>query len=112
MDSQEFDRLDQRVRERARRLWEEEGRPNVPEETYLDKARELVAIEDNEPLTHEPIGEYTSDSAGREPVEEIPFAVKTGDVPTLRDQGEEQTTPSPEQHPAKAPLGSPQGEDR
>lgn len=112
MDSRQLDQLERRVRERARRLWEEEGRPNTPEETYLDKARELVAIEDNESLTREPIGEYTSDSAGREPVEEIPLAANMGDVPTLTDQGEEQTTPSAEQHPAKAPLGSPQGEDR
>ena len=107
MESRDIEKLEQRVRERARRLWEDEGRPNAPPEAYIDRARELIAIEDNEALTHESIREYTSDSAGREPVEEIPEASNMGDVPTLTDQGVEQTIPSAEQEPTAAPLSPP-----
>lgn len=96
--------VDERVRARAKRLWEEEGRPNVPHETYLDKASELIAIEDSHDQTTEPIGAYTSNSAGHEPVEPIEAAENQGDMPTLTDQGEEETFPEHAQIPAKAPV--------
>ena len=37
----------QRLRNRARALWESEGRPSGREGDYLEKAREALAIEDN-----------------------------------------------------------------
>lgn len=106
MDAREIEAQERRVRERARRLWEEEGRPKVAEDTYIDKARELIAIEDNADLAREPIREYTSDSAGREPVEEASIAEKMGDVPTLTDQGEERTIPSEHREPLPPPRKS------
>ena len=38
---------EQRIRTRAYRIWEEEGRPEGRAEVHWDMARELVAVEDN-----------------------------------------------------------------
>ena len=38
---------EQRIRARAYRIWEEEGRPEGRAEVHWDMARELIAIEDN-----------------------------------------------------------------
>src|SRR5512138_463203 len=45
----------QRLRDRARRLWDSEGRPSGREERYLEKAREALAIEDNPRGATEPV---------------------------------------------------------
>ena len=43
-----MDDHERRVRERAYRIWEEEGRPNGRADTHWEMARELVAIEQNQ----------------------------------------------------------------
>jgi hypothetical protein len=93
-----------RVRERARKLWEDAGRPKTGIDSYLDQASELVAIEDNSHLTRRPLrGDEVgredepailgSDHAGPsgEPVEPIEPLDNLGEFPTLTDQGRART---------------------
>jgi hypothetical protein len=91
-----MDELEQRIRARAHQLWEDEGRPDGQADTHWEKARILVAIED--------------DRTGLKPVEETkPEEAKLmenlGEFPgALTDQGDKQPFPkagSPE--PEKAP---------
>lgn len=85
---------EERVRMRAFRLWQEEGCPEGRADIHWDKARELVAIEENIDLTLQPVA---PESTG-EPVEPIEAAENAGEFPTLTDQGEEST------HPARQPA--------
>ena len=48
--------VENRVRARAYRLWQEEGCPVGRELAHWEKAKELVAIEDNQLATTKPIG--------------------------------------------------------
>jgi hypothetical protein len=99
-----MDRIERRVRQRARKLWDEAGRPAGGSALYMDPARELVAIEDRQSFTTKPLtpderagpeGEQIASSVGPtgEPVEPIEAARNVGEFPTLTDQGEEQTIP-------------------
>ena len=94
-----MDDFEKRVRDRAYKLWQEEGCPEGRAETHWDQARELVAIEDNLDLTLKPVEETIQLGPYGEPVEPLGPALNAGDTPTLVDQGEEQTIPRP---PAKA----------
>jgi hypothetical protein len=49
------DNSERRVRERAKGLWEQAGRPQSGIEAYIDQARELVAIEANQEFTRRPL---------------------------------------------------------
>lgn len=102
---------EQRIRERAHRLWEEEGRPDGRADDHWFQAKEIVAIEEGRPEMLKPIGE-----AG-EPAEPIEALVNAGEFPTLTDQGEMQIprhpeaasdTPSPAPKPrARRKTGTP-----
>ena len=81
--------FDQRVRERAYRLWVEEGCPEGRSDVHWDRARELVAIEDNHKLATKPVGR----AASGEPVEPIEAVENAGEFPTMTDQGEGQAAP-------------------
>ena len=80
-----------RVRQHAYRLWMEEGCPEGRSDVHWDKARELVAIEDNHKLALKPAPRQ--DRAGGEPVEPIEAVENAGEFPTMTDQGEEQAAP-------------------
>jgi len=98
-----MDNFHERVRQRAYRLWVEEGCPQDRSEVHWDKARELVAIEENQKLTTKPVPREQG-SAG-EPVEPIEAVENAGEFPTLTDQGEEQTAPKRRRAPeARAPA--------
>jgi hypothetical protein len=88
-----MDDYDDRVRRRAYHLWQEEGCPPGREHVHWDKARELVAIEDNQKLATVPVKRARASGPTGEPVEPILAAESLGDLPTLTDQGEEQTVP-------------------
>lgn len=90
-----MDDFEKRVRERAYKLWREEGCPEGRAEVHWDKARELVAIEDNIDLTLKPVAGPNEIGPYGEPIEPIAPALNTGETPTLVDQGEEQTIPQP-----------------
>jgi hypothetical protein len=89
-----MDDFEKRVRDRAHKLWEEEGCPEGRADAHWDLARELVAIEDNLDLTLKPV-ESTELGPYGEPVEPLAPAQSNGETPTMVDQGEEQTIPSP-----------------
>jgi hypothetical protein len=82
--------LEQRIRERAYRLWEQEGCPEGRADAHWDQASELVAIEDNYKLATRPVPPPDSNPDTVEPLEAVENA---GEFPTLTDQGEEQAYP-------------------
>jgi|EndMetStandDraft_8_1072994.scaffolds.fasta_scaffold538305_2 hypothetical protein len=97
---------DERVKAWAKRLWEEAGRPTRSMDDYLDRASELVAIEENSGLTRRPLrgdevgspeedAVISSNHSGPtgEPVEPIEAVANTGEFPTLTDQGEGEQVP-------------------
>ena len=86
---------EQRIRARAFRIWEEEGRPEGRAEVHWDMARELIAIEDNFRDTLKPAPPMGADDRAGEPVEEA-VANVTGELPTMTDQDERQYPPSRE----------------
>ena len=85
--------LEQRIKERAYRLWEEEGYPEGRDEAHWELARELIAIEDSAHLLLRPAPIEGADGPSGEPVEEASVATG-GDIPTIVDQGEQQYPPS------------------
>lgn len=91
---------EQRIRELAYHLWEQDGRPHGRDVEFWQRARELVAIEENpgagllpNPMTHPTI------ATGRpEGVEEAEIQANYGEFPDrFTDQGERQQTPQPRQ---------------
>lgn len=80
------DDLEERIRHRAYKLWEDEGRPEGRENAHWDEARILIAIEDDR-SSLKPI------QADRP--EEAELQKNLGEFPSaLTDQGDEQQTPS------------------
>ena len=102
--------IDARVRERARKLWRQAGKPQGGAEAYLEEARELIAIEDNPKAgTESPNMGYNKPGPWGEPVEQAQVALDNeGEFPTMTDQGEQQNPRSPagRQSSAAAPEGS------
>lgn len=79
-----------RLRRHAEALWTDAGRPEGGPEGFMDRARELAAIEENYKATLKPVREP---GPYGEPVEEVIAMENEGEFPTLVDQGEEQTFP-------------------
>ena len=95
-----MDDFEERVRQRAYRLWVEEGCPEGRSDAHWDKARELLAIEENQKLVTKPVqGEGSGD-----PVEPIEAIGNAGEFPTLTDQGEEQVAPKRRAGAPRAPA--------
>ena len=88
-----MDDWEKRVRDRAYKLWQEEGCPEGREDVHWEKARELIAIEDNFDVTLKPIPQPEDVGPYGEPVEPLGPAKNTGESPTMVDQGEEETIP-------------------
>jgi hypothetical protein len=85
-----MDDFDERVRQRAYRLWVEEGCPEGRSDAHWDKARELVAIEENQRHTTKPV---VANEPWGEPVEPVEAVKNAGEFPTMTDQGEQQAVP-------------------
>src|SRR5215216_139479 len=80
------DTLEVRIREKAHKLWEEAGRPEGRAAEHWEKARTLVAIEDDR-TSLKPI-----EQASSEPLE---IQDNLGELPgALTDQGERMQVPS------------------
>jgi hypothetical protein len=92
-DREERDR-ERRIRERAYRLWQEEGCPEGRADVHWDMAAELVAIEDNHKLATEPIPGPEEFGPSGEPIEPLEAVENAGEFPTMTDQGEEQAYPT------------------
>jgi hypothetical protein len=97
---------DKRVEQMARRLWEEAGRPASGVEAYVDRARELIAIEDHQRDTLLPSGARDKEAVEDdpvpsddvigpegEPIEPLESVENEGEFPTLTDQGEGEQVP-------------------
>jgi len=85
----------QRVRDRAMRMWEAEGRPEGREDDYLERARELVVIETNPPLPLPPPSpaQPPHDPAAP-PIEDAVLQTNLGEFPgRFTDQGDSMPTP-------------------
>jgi hypothetical protein len=94
-----------RIRERAHRMWEEEGRPEGRSDVHWDKAAELVAIEDNYRLATEKVPTPAELSSTGEPIEPIEAVENLGEIPgALTDQGDEQPYPSRRPPAATSPA--------
>src|SRR5262245_12113875 len=96
-----MDDFHDRIQQRAYRLWVEEGCPEGRQELHWDKARELVAIEQNQKQTTKPVT-HQQGVAG-EPVEPIEAVENAGEFPTLTDQGEQQGMPKRRRAAAAVP---------
>jgi hypothetical protein len=82
---------EERIRERAYRLWIEEGRPHGKEAEHWERARELLALEsDPEEGKQEPDKGYNNPGPWGEPVEEASVLENQGEFPTTTDQGEQE----------------------
>lgn len=95
MPTAEEDR-ERRIRERAMRLWRAEGSPKGRETEYLERARELQAIEDNPTAGQlpNPMELHHGTIPPAEPVEEAEIMENLGEFPNqLTDQGDRLPTP-------------------
>jgi hypothetical protein len=89
--------LERRIRERAYRLWEEEGRPEGRDDAHWEMAATLIAIEDNPQAGRAENPEVVDPGLGPtgEPVEPKEAITNQGDVPNLTDQGRDQSPAFP-----------------
>ena len=85
----------QRIRERAYHLWESEGRPEGQSEVYWERAKELDAIEHNQPtLLPLPTADDPHRTAEGTLIEEASLQENLGEFPSrLTDQGDIMQTP-------------------
>lgn len=102
--------LEERIRQRAHRLWREEGCPPGGEERYREMASEIIAIEDSQAETLEP-NPLTHPQEAETPVEPVEAVENAGEFPTLTDQGEGEAVPA-RREPVPAPLPTPDEEQR
>jgi hypothetical protein len=85
-----------RIRERAHRIWEREGRPHGRDLQHWEMAREEIAIEDNQNLATEPnpVADGKIYADGTEDAEEITAAEEAmADMPGPSNQGEHEPYP-------------------
>jgi DUF2934 family protein len=87
---------EERIRERAYRLWLEEGQPEGKASEHWEKARELLALEsDPEEGKEKPDEGHNNAGPWGEPVEEASILENQGEFPTTTDQGEQQSPKKP-----------------
>src|SRR6476661_1293725 len=80
-----------RIRQRAARMWREDGSPKGREDEFLERARELQAIEDHPTfgLLPNPMTQLHGELPSRQPVEEAELMENLGEFPgLLTDQGD------------------------
>ena len=83
---------EERIRERAYRLWLEEGQPEGKASEHWEKARELLALESDPEEGKESLDEgYNKTGPWGEPVDEASILDNQGEFPTTTDQGEQET---------------------
>jgi hypothetical protein len=82
---------EERIRERAYRLWLEEGQPEGKDAEHWERARELLALEsDPEEGKEKPDEGYNKTGPWGEPVEQASILENQGEFPTTTDQGEQE----------------------
>lgn len=100
---------ERRIRERAYHLWEEEGRPHGRDQEFWERARELIAIEDNPHAGELPNPMLHPESPRETGIEEAEIQANLGEFPDrFADQGEVQQTPTAVHSPRRTkPPGAP-----
>lgn len=90
-----FSNVEERVRQRAYEIWQREGCPEGRSEENWTLAKEEIAIEDNqqEAMESNPVKKDGKFASRSEPVEPASSMAIQGDMPGLRDQGDEQPAP-------------------
>jgi hypothetical protein len=84
-----------RIRERAYKLWEEDGRPEGRDAEFWERAEELIGMEENADAAKLPNPE-THPTHGEAPIEEAELQEDYGEFPSrLTDQGDRPQTPRP-----------------
>lgn len=79
------------IRERAYRLWLDEGQPQGKDAEHWEKARELLALEADPEEGKEGVDEgYNKPGPWGEPVEEAVMLENQGEFPTATDQSEQE----------------------
>jgi hypothetical protein len=82
---------EERIRERAYRLWLEEGQPEGKDAEHWEKARELLALESDPEEGKKGIAEgFNKTGPWGEPVEQTAALKSQGEFPATPDQGEQQ----------------------
>ena len=87
---------ERRIRAHAMRLWRADGSPTGREAEFLERARELQAIEDNPTAGQlpNPMIQHRGEIPPAEPVEEAEIEQNLGEFPAeLTDQGDRLPTP-------------------
>jgi len=90
------DAREERIRVRAYHLWQTDGCPEGRDQEFWERARELIAIEDNPAAGREPnpMSERGPSPGPPEPVEPIEAVENQADIPgRLTDQGERKQAP-------------------
>lgn len=93
------------IRRRAYEIWEREGRPEGRADAHWNMAREELAQAANQDTAFEPNPIATEGAHARrgQPVEPLEPARKQGDMPGLRDQGDEQSYRAPPHREEEVP---------
>lgn len=87
---------ERKIRARALRLWRAEGAPKGREAEYLERARELQAIDDNPTAGQlpNPMTLHGGEVPPAEPVEEAEIEENLGEFPVeFTDEGDRVTSP-------------------
>lgn len=92
------DDTEARIRARAHKIWEQEGRPEGRAEDHWELASELIAIEDSQKLATIPVERSKAQLDVGEPLIAVENA---GEFPTLTDQGEQQIPAPPRKRAAR-----------
>ena len=86
---------EERIRAKAYQIWLDEGCPNGRDEAHWERARQLVAIEDNPESGRMPIPDGDQVGEWGEPVEDSEIAANSvGELPTTVDEDEQAYPPS------------------
>ncbi|MFZ5676969.1 MAG: DUF2934 domain-containing protein [Pseudomonadota bacterium] len=97
---------DDRIRERAYRLWLEEGQPQGKSSEHWEKARELLALETDPEEGRESVVEgYNKPGPWGEPVEEASILENQGEFPTTTDQDEQKVPKKRRPSVSRKPAG-------
>src|SRR5262245_60531139 len=97
---------EERIRERAYRLWIEEGRPEGKASEHWEKARELLELEADPNEGREQSNEgYNNPAPWGEPVENASVLENLGEFPTTTDRSQQEiprrrTSPATKRRPS------------
>jgi hypothetical protein len=100
--------LDERIRIRAYHLWEQDGRPAGRDAEFWERARELIAMEDNPTAGQLPNPMKKGPPGPAQPVEPIEAVENQGEFPDrFTDQGEKQQAPRRRRRKTQSPAKPP-----